>query len=138
MFVKWFLNENDYEDYRKNQKKPENTGDCEGEYIGSARIGNLCFDILNYGNHLWFDLYVGGVDSGYGYSIKDEYKNYPYDFADSISFKYEDDVSNIPLDDFKNKISSFIEEHLNKLKTYECKGQTIDLLSKANECLVLW
>ena len=50
MKIKWYLKEEEYEKYRKHQHEYEDGDDYDyGDYIGSARIGNLCFDIINYG-----------------------------------------------------------------------------------------
>lgn len=139
MEIKWYLKEEEYEKYRKHQHEYED-GDDYGDYIGSARVGNLCFDIINWGNHLWFDLYVGGVDTGYGYSCREEYKDYPYDYADSCSFRWDDDVKNISLEEFQKELSEYIKEHIKTLEGYvtDVKAMAINLIDKANEELQLW
>ena len=52
------------------------------DYLGSCRIGNLCFDILvrddEGRSYLSYDCYIGGIDDGYGYG-KD---GYPYTYGD--------------------------------------------------------
>ncbi len=138
MEIKWFMEETNYEEYRKHQHEHDGH-DCDGEYIGSARMGNLCFDILNWGNHLWFDLYVGGVDSGYGYSERDGYKGYPYDYADVACFCTHEDISEMTFDQFKAVYTTHIEEHLSILKEYTTdRAEKINLIDKANEELRLW
>ena len=67
----WFMKEEDYESFRVHQHDFDENDEMEGSYIGAVRSGDLCFDIYNWGNHLWFDLYVGGVDTGYGYSDRE-------------------------------------------------------------------
>ena len=128
-----------YERYRKQQHEYKDD-DVYGEYIGSARIGNLCFDIINWGNHLWFDLYVGGVDTGYGYSQQDGYEDYPYDYADSGSFIWDDDVKNTSLEEFQKQLTEYIIEHIETLEGYvtDVKTMAISLIDKANEELQLW
>lgn len=144
MEIKWYLKEEEYEKYRKHQheysEKDTQDGNAEGEYIGSARVGNLCFDILNWGNHLWFDLYVGGVNTGYGYSCREEYKDYPYDYADSCSFRWDDDVKDTSLEEFQKELTEYIEEHIEKLEGYvtDVKAMAVSLIDKANEELQLW
>lgn len=52
----------------------------ERMYFGSVRVGDLCFDILSGDDdYIDGDLYIGGVDDGYGYSILEE--GYPYTFS---------------------------------------------------------
>lgn len=144
MEIKWYLKEEEYEKYRKHQhkynEKDIQNGNAEGEYIGSTRVGNLCFDILNWGNHLWFDLYVGGVDTGYGYSCREEYKDYPYDYADSCSFRWDEDVKDTSLEEFQKELTEYIEEHIEKLEGYvtDIKAMAVSLIDKANEELQLW
>lgn len=140
MEIKWFLKEEEYEKYRKHQHEYQDEDCAEGEYIGSARLGNLCFDILNWGNHLWFDLYVGGVDTGYGYSDREGFKNYPYDFADSVSFRWDEDVSEVSIEEFEKDLSEYIEEHINSYEGYvtDIGAMPVDLIGKANENLQLW
>lgn len=52
------------------------------DYIGSCRVGNLCFDVLIRNDerraYLSYDCYIGGIDDGYGYG-KD---GYPYTYGD--------------------------------------------------------
>ena len=52
------------------------------DYLGSCRVGNLCFDILvrddGRRSYLSYDCYIGGIDDGYGYG-KD---GYPYTYGD--------------------------------------------------------
>lgn len=74
-------------------------GDIEdGDYLGCCRIGDVCFDLVTrmsgneYVNGSWrpgkwyldYDLYVGGVDDGYGYSHIDD--GYPYTYMEGGSF----------------------------------------------------
>ena len=139
MDILWFLKENEYEKYRKHQHEYTD-GDDYGDYIGSVRIGNLCFDIINWGNHLWFDLYVGGVDTGYGYSDRNGFENYPYDYADACSFSWYEDVYNVSLEEFEKDLSEYLEEHIEGLEGYvtDVGAIPVSLIDKANEELQLW
>lgn len=80
---------------------------CVYEYFGSVYCGELCFDLLLYNVedklYLGFDLYVGGDDTGYGYSCREALasgkyasekevpaeEQYPYDEADGGAFPGE-------------------------------------------------
>lgn len=139
MQIEWFLKETEYKKYRNNQIKYTKANE-EGDYIGSVRVGELCFDIMDWGNHLWFDLYVGNVNSGYGYSNRYGYKDYPYDYADTCSFKFDKNLKEIGFEDFKKELSEYIEVHITSTKEYVSylRGLKIDLIKKANEKLNLW
>lgn len=139
MKIKWYLKEDDYNKYKKHQHEYGDY-DSVGDYIGSVRVGSLCFDIINWGNHLWFDLYVGGVDTGYGYSDKKGYENYPYDYADSCSFRWDENVKEITLEEFQKELSEYIEEHIEKMEGYvtDVRAIAVSLINKANEDLQLW
>lgn len=138
MDIVWFMEEKDYDKYQREQFKYPDTE--EGEHVGCVRTGNLCYDIISYRNHLWFDLYVGMVDSGYSYSLREGYEGYPFDYADSCSFKWSEDLRNLSFDEFKKDLTEYIEEHINALGGYVIYGNlgTVDLISKANEALKLW
>lgn len=65
-------------------------------FITCLRCGELAFDLeeklIDGDNHLFVELYVGGIDSGYGYSMNHSNKReeYPYDHcvAGSKKFKF--------------------------------------------------
>jgi hypothetical protein len=77
------------------------------DYFGAVYCGELCFDILAYDVddtlYMGFDLYVGGDDTGYGYSCREALasgkytseqevpidERYPYDEADGGAFPGE-------------------------------------------------
>ena len=105
------------------------------DYVGSVRVGALCFDLLTrvYKDkqmYLDYDLYVGGVDTGYGYSKEN---NYPYDYEGGSSFI--DSCISMPYDEFK----VYVEK---ELKVYlECEDKFYkhcSLIDKANEELTIW
>lgn len=70
----------------------------DGDYLGCCRIGDVCFDLVTRASghfnaeglwytdtyYLEYDLYVGGIDDGYGYSKIDD--GYPYTYKDGGSF----------------------------------------------------
>ncbi len=136
MKFKWNLLEG-FAEYKRNQANYIN-GDEEGygNYVGNVRFGNLCYDIVEWGDHLWFDLYVGGVDTGYGYGVDD----YPYDWCDLAGFPWNDYLANTSDEDFKREVEEFIEEHINQFEGYitSIKAIPVDLVAKANEELREW
>ena len=134
--------------------KVENNMFEADEYVGCVRVGELCFDILlqnvGYGEGeklvMVYDLYVGGVDTGYGYSdtvraqkmyngesYDDTEKNptFPYDYAEGGSF--EDSMISWNYDDFKKHAEAEFEKFI---KTW--KYPHASLLDKANEPLHIW
>lgn len=73
--------------------------------VGFCRIGNLCFDLTirdyrlvndNPRLFLSYDLYVGGIDKGYGYS-KD---GYPYNWEGGNDWSLES-LKSYNFDEFK-------------------------------------
>lgn len=134
MNFKWNL-QPEFERYKKNQKT-HSDDDGSGEYIGSVRVGNLCFDIIDWGSHLWFDLYVGGVDTGYSYGAD----NYPYDYCDTASFAWNDDLTNTSDDEFKKELERYIEELINTYERYvtDIGAIPVNLIEKANTELKEW
>lgn len=139
---------NDFVDYCA---KVENDMIQTDEYVGCVRVGNLCFDLLvrtdGDDGKMWlsYDLYVGGVDTGYGYAdIKkavdmyyglpnDGEKNpqYPYDYAEGGDF--EDTMISMTYDDFQKYAEAKFEEHILTWSYNEAS-----LLEKANEPLHIW
>ncbi len=74
------------EDFQKYHEDLKNGYLTQSSYIGECRLGELSFDLMmheiEHNNKpvlvLGFDVYVGGVDSGYGYSGADAMKKYGY------------------------------------------------------------
>ena len=102
-------------------------------YLGCARVGGLCFDFVTREFTkgtltLTYDLYVGGVDTGYGYGLD----NYPYDFADGGSFK---DVTDMSYKEFVLYAEKVMEEYITE---NENKYGYASLTAKANENLKKW
>ena len=103
-----------------------------GDYIGCVRVGNLCFDLVVsydiYGKQfLAYDLYVGGVDTGYGYSDS----NYPYDYAEGGNF--EDTLISMTYENFQKYAEEKFELFI---KIWPDEGPS--LIEKANEPLNIW
>ena len=134
MEFKWNLLP-EFSEYKKGQKSYKKESET-GEYVGAVRFGNLCYDIFNWGNHLWFDLYVGGVDTGYGYGAD----RYPYDYCDIAGFSWNDDLSDISDDDFKKNLEAHIEDHIKAIEGYitDVGAISVDLIKKASEKLNEW
>ena len=69
--------------YNETRAKMNDNPAHDGLFVGCVRVGELCFDLVlrDYGEpkpSLDYDLYVGGIDDGYGYG-KD---CYPYTYAE--------------------------------------------------------
>lgn len=107
------------------------------DYVGCVRVGNLCFDLLirfddNNKSYLSYDLYVGGVDSGYGYSSRnDKTEEYPYDYADGGMF--EDRMIWMTYEEFQKYAEYEFEKYINTHNYSEAS-----LVDKANEPLNIW
>lgn len=116
MKLVWYLKKEEYEKFQKEQQNFDGSDNGEREYIGSVRTGELCFDILSCGDKLFFDLYVGGVNTGYGYSYKSEYE------------------------DFIEDLTKYIEEHIRTHEGYvtDFKAIPVSLIEKADAELKLW
>ena len=121
----------------------------EGDYIGCCRVGDLCFDIRAWNGGEWtgwgFELFCGGVDSGYGYSSREamatgKYKDkydvpdellYPYDEVDYGEFSAE--FASYSLAEFQRKAEEVFKQFI-----ADCNYDTVDLIVKANEPLHVW
>lgn len=81
MKFKWNL-QPEFQRYKENQHTyTTESGGQENTLVVSGLV-IFALILLIGGNHLWFDLYVGGVDTGYGYGAD----KYPYDYCDTASF----------------------------------------------------
>lgn len=101
------------------------------DYIGAVRVGELCFDLVvreandeGTAMFLTYDLYVGGVDTGYGYK-KD---GYPYDYADGKDFA--DTCTSMSYEDFKKMCEKEFTEFIS------IKGK--EIREKAEMPLHIW
>lgn len=123
--------ENDFVNYCA---KMENDMYFADDYVGAVRVGDLCFDLVlrlydeSEGLVLTYDLYVGGVDSGYGYGKND----YPYDYAEGDDFK--DSCISMTYDDFKEMAEESFTRYIENCKWYAA----VNLVDKANEELNIW
>lgn len=124
--------QNDFADYCTKMKNDLLYAD---DYIGAVRVGDLCFDLVlrtyDEGKSLvlTYDLYVGGVDSGYGYSKIDDY---PYDYAEGDDF--QDTCISMTYDDFKELAEASFIYYITNNKWYSA----VNLVEKANEELHVW
>jgi hypothetical protein len=117
--------------------KMENDMCLEDDFIGCIRVGELCFDILvqrvGYDAHqkqvLIYDLYVGGVDTGYGESRIEP--GYPYDYADGGCFNST--LIYMTYEDFQKHVEEELETFI---KTWNYSHAS--LLEKANAPLHIW
>ena len=122
--------ENDFTDYCA---KAENFILDPDDYVGCVRVGNLCFDLMvrcNEDDKWWlsYDLYVGEVDTGYGYSDKN---NCPYDYAEGGDF--EDTMISMTYEEFQKYAEVEFEKYITTWP-YEAAS----LVEKANEPLNIW
>ena len=102
------------------------------DFIGCVRVGDLCFDLLISYNlqgkmFMAYDLYVGGVDTGYGYSVA----GYPYDYAGGGNF--EDSITNMTYEEFRKYAEEKFELFIT-IFPYE----PISLVEKANHLCGIW
>lgn len=112
-----------------------------GDYVGNIRVGNICFDIIQIVDEdvtLWIDCYVGGVDTGYGYSLNKD--NYPYDYAYEVGTSMNiDEYEKLSYEQFVNIIEKELTDSINDKKTYTAdNGILVNLIDKANEPLNIW
>lgn len=140
MKLVWYLKKEEYEKFQKEQQNFDGSDNGEREYIGSVRTGELCFDILSCGDKLFFDLYVGGVNTGYGYSYKPEFQNYPYDYCDVFSFVWNEPLKDVTYENFIEDLTKYIEEHIRTHEGYvtDFKAIPVSLIEKADAELKLW
>ena len=110
----------------------ENEKMFDNDSVGCIRIGDLCFDLVlrEYNNEfvLDYDLYVGGVDDGYGYG-KD---NYPYTEGGGGTF--EDSLISMSYDDFVKQAEEAFTDYIYH-SNYSAEYNLVD---KANEPLHTW
>ena len=138
MLIEWNLTEEKYNKYKEHQTDEENRWSYDREYIGKLKIGSLCFDIFDNGNYLDFDLYVGGVYTGYGFKVQEDGTQYPYDYCDVGCFQWHEDIQNISLEQFKKELEEFCVEHIFAIESYVADGQqVINLIKKAKETIDL-
>ena len=104
---------------------------CTDNYIGSARTGDICFDFVVRDDrtdddpneiYLNIDLYVGGIDSGYGYSDRNhETPNYPYDYREGCG-GYLWEYLDHDLDELIELLEKEMTEYLNGIKDKDVRA----------------
>ena len=118
--------------YNKAVKYCRNASVFTDDYVGAARVGDLCFDLVfretdNDAERLFtYDLYVGGVDNGYDYGID----GYPYEFCDGGCFC--DESLDLPYEEFKKYAEKEMTDYINSHSSW------YDLGKKALEPLHIW
>lgn len=113
----------------------------EEDYLCNVRSGELCFDLIvredELGEYkLFTDLYVSGIDTGYGQSETGK----PYDFFGDIGYTFDiHDFRGMNLDQFKTFISEKLtSEILSKKTGADFWGKEHDLIEKAVKPLIIW
>lgn len=124
--------EEDFVDYCA---KMENDQVCDGDFFGSVRVGDLCFDLVARENSndfvidaLDYDLYIGGIDDGYSYG-KD---NYPYTEGGGGSFEVA--MIGYTYGTFVKIAEANFEDFI--MNSYS--SSEYNLVEKANEPLHIW
>ena len=101
----------------------------DDDYLGCCRIGDVCFELATRSSgadyidgslrpgkwYLIYDLYVGGVDDGYGYSKIDD--GYPYTYKEGGSFHGL--CETMSYDDFKQMAMRKFEAYLHDVNCLE-------------------
>lgn len=146
----WDMNEKDWNKFTNAVKRNDlDLAYMEGEYLGCCRVGDLCFDIRAWHGGEWagwgFELFCGGVDSGYGYSSREAMAtgNYEskWDVPDELLYPYDEvDYGEFPngfasysLTEFQRKAEEIFEQFI-----ADCNYDTADLTAKANASLHVW
>lgn len=124
------------------------------EYLGCVRIGDLCFDFVERWipeekpkKHIFFDLYIGGVDSGYGYSyyeplVLGRYAN-KYEVPDEEAYPYDEYEKNGETDQcfseevYKLSYEEFVD-YVEKVLTNFLDKTESRIQGKAKEPLHIW
>lgn len=136
----WDMEENDWEEFANAiDRGAFDVAYSAGEFLGCCRVGDLCFDIRAWNGGEWtgwgYELFCGGVDTGYGYSTKESKYNqvngYPYDEVDYGEFPIE--LATCSLEEFQKHAEVIFEEFI-KTTNYS----NADLIAKANEPLHEW
>ena len=132
----WDLTEEDWKKYPEEMLRNLDAFDCYNTagVVGSCRIGDLCFDFRAWGDEngaaLGYELYVGGVDSGYNETPN----GYPYDLVTEYG-EFDLGILDLPLEQFKKTAEPLLRDFI--LKANE-KYKAADLVEKANQPLNVW
>ena len=125
------------EDFVDYCAKVENDQMYEDTYIGCVRVGELCFDLVTRkyseeeGIVLTYDLYVGGVESGYGYSRIED--GYPYDYAEGSDF--DDTCISLSYEEFQLLAEASFTRYLGEGQVFYAQANLAD---KAAMPLHVW
>lgn len=148
----WEMDESDWEEFANAlDRKAFDVAYMSGEYLGCCRAGDLCFDIRAWNGGEWtgwgFELFCGGVDTGYGYSAREAMKTGKYekkwDVPDELQYPYDEvDYGEFPsgfetysLSEFQREAERVFEEFINShANVYD----GANLIAKANEPLHVW
>lgn len=130
----------EHTDVTKKWLEAKAAGDKEiHDHIGSVRIGTLCFDLIERKgkrdkNYLYADLYVGGIDTGYGYGKDD----YPYTYVDWISRRWT--VDKLPKDyrSFKKEIEEKLTMLIKHARSITLKRKQYSLQEKILDDVKIW
>ena len=140
-YMKFNWDEFSEKDFANYCKKMRSNIEYEGEWVGCVRVGDLCFDLviaLNKNDDMIFeyDLYVGNVDTGYGYSNlnkNDDSDDYPYDCVNGLNFP--NTCVDMTYEYFKEYAEAEFEHFIIvEDETYKLAS----LIDKANEELKVW
>ena len=137
----------DLEEFKaKVRNKEQYADDC----IGLVRTGDLCFDLIVAEDEnetaegckatlltLEYNLYTGGIDTGYAYSKTETGEEYPYDYTEGGDFGNVFDMS---FEEFKKLAEKEMQEYIivnNHYYYYKEYGYAL-LLCKADQPLNCW
>ena len=139
----WYMDEKKWEEFANALDRGAfDVANMIGEYLGCCRVGELCFDIRAWcpgeeWNGWGFELFCGGVDSGYGYSTEiskyDEVNGYPYDEVDYGEFPAGFETYKLSV--FEREAEKVFEQFIKNTAMVYDKA---NLISKANEPLHVW
>lgn len=110
----------------------ENNKMFDNDYVGCVTVGVLCFDfiVMEYNDELVlnYDLYIGGIDDGYGYG-KD---NYPY--TEGGGGRFENSLIFMSYNNFVKQAEELLTDYIYN-SNYSTK---YNLIERANEPLHVW
>jgi len=111
--------------------KVENDQMYADDFIGAVRVGELCFDFVTREYDagklvLTFDLYVGGIDSGYGYSRIED--GYPYDYAEGSNF--DDTCISLPYQEFQLLAEAAMKRYLGEGQIFYAQANLTELAER--------
>ena len=119
MKFNWSIGSKEWEEFKaKVRNKEQYADDC----IGLVRTGDLCFDLIVAEDEnetaegckatlltLEYNLYTGGIDTGYAYSKTETGEEYPYDYTEGGDFGNVFDMS---FEEFKKLAEKEMQEYI--------------------------